>query len=105
MVMDIVGWQNFAGEFRKQMSFFVRSTRRADDADRLSAVFVADFREFLSDQREGFFPRRRNQLAFLADERLSKAFFVIGKVKVVAAFATKELAVCAALVAVAAATD
>src|SRR5258708_12799247 len=81
MVIDIVGLQNYAREFRKQISFFVCGPRRANDANRLPAVFVANFSKLLSDHRKGFFPRRRNQLAFFSNKRLLKPLFLIPKIE------------------------
>src|SRR5258708_9683888 len=105
MVIDIVGLQKYAREFRKQISCFVCGPRRANDANRLPAVFVANFSKLLSDHRKGFFPRRRNQLAFFSNKRLREALFVIRKIEGVTAFDAEKVAVRAALVAIVAAND
>src|ERR1700722_16472233 len=99
-MIEVVRLQYSASEFREQVRFFVGSAGRTDHPDRPAAVVVADFRKLLPDQLERFFPCRRSQPAFLADQRLRQSLFVIGKVEPIASLDTKEVSVGATLVAV-----
>ena len=100
VMIDVVGLQHHAGEFLQKIIFFVCRPVRANDANGLSAVFVANFFELAPDQFERFFPGRGSQPAIFADQRLRHAVFVIGEVKSVTALDAEKIAVDAALVAV-----
>src|ERR1700675_1885050 len=68
-------------------------------------MLVANFAETPADQLERFFPRRRRQLAIVANERRRETFFVVGKIEAVAALDAEKVIVDAALVAIVAAND
>src|SRR5208282_5715418 len=93
--------------------FFVGGAIRPDHADRAPAAsilnsvanFVANVAKPFADQFKSFFPGRRRQLAVFANERLGEAFFVVRKVKCVAALDAEEIVIDPALVAIVPAHD
>src|SRR5208283_936215 len=66
---------------------------------------VANVSKLFADQFKSLFPRRRRQLAVLANERLGQAVFMVREVESVAALDAKEIAVDPTLVAIVAADD
>ena len=60
-MVNVVGPHHHAGELLQQIVLFVGRPVRADDADGLSAIFIANFFELASDQLERFFPSRWSQ--------------------------------------------
>ena len=100
VVVDVVGLQHHARELLQQIALFIGGSRRADHADRLTAVLIANFRKAPANQLECLFPCRRGQPAIAADKRLLNTFLAVGEVKSVAALDAEEIAVNAALVAI-----
>src|SRR4029077_7170381 len=90
-------------ELREQVSFFVRSAIRSDDADRGPTVLVAHFGKLLPDQFERIFPTSRSQFPVLPDQRLRQPFFMIREVKPIPPLDAEKVSVRAALVTVIAA--
>src|SRR6266550_4600509 len=104
-MIDVVRLQDDSSKLREQVAFFVRRTGRTDYTDTLTAVFIANFCETLSDYAEGLFPGRWCQSAVLADERLGQAFCMVGEVEGVTALDAEEVVIDATLVAIVAAHD
>src|SRR5271166_532659 len=100
MMIDIICFQNHTGELGEKIILFIRGARRAHNSNRLPAFHVTNSRKRLADQLKRLFPRRRSQLAVLANERLRQPFFMIRKIKTVSPLDAEEIPVRAALVAI-----
>src|SRR6202142_3700440 len=68
-------------------------------------MLITNFAETPANEFERFFPRRRCELAVLADERRREALFVVGKIETVAPLDAEKVIVDAALVAIVAANN
>src|SRR5262249_39481712 len=100
MMIDVVCAECDASEALEEVVFFVGSAVRADEADRICAVGVADGFEFCSGSLRSFFPRDGKQLIALANERLLDALGMLREVEAEAAFDAEEVAVDTAHVAI-----
>src|SRR5581483_2636125 len=74
MVVDIVGLQHRARKLLQEIVLFVGGPIGANDSDALTTFYIPDFSKPLSDELEGFFPRRRGKAAIPADQWLLDSF-------------------------------
>ena len=83
--IDVVRAERHADEFLHEVVFLVRAARRRDAADRIAAVLGFDALQILRDVIVGLVPRRLDEVAVVADERLPQAVGVVVKFERVAA--------------------
>src|SRR6185437_11872068 len=100
VMVNIVRSQHHARELLQQVILFVGRASGTDHANRLAAVAIANFLELLSDEFEGFFPRRWNQAPALLHQGLHQAVFVLDEVECVTSLDAEEIAIDATLVAI-----
>jgi hypothetical protein len=61
-VIDIVGFNDGAGKFLKQVCFFVGAAGRIQDGNGIRPVFFTDFLQANGDKIKGLFPGRSGEL-------------------------------------------
>ena len=99
-MIDVVRSQSSARKPVQQIILFVGRMVRADHANRLPALHIADRRKFLPDQIKRFFPSRGRELPILANQGTRQPFFMVRKVKRITPLDAQKVSVGPALIAI-----
>src|SRR5438270_7774307 len=105
VMVDIVRAQYGTRELLQQIILFVRGAVRADHADRIAALSVANLFEAIRHMINGLLPGDWNQFAVATNQRLRDAILRVSEVEGIAALDAEEVTVDAALIAIVAAHD